>query len=195
MTQEDVRYGGEGPTVHTVGHGQQPAEQLLATLGKHHLALVVDVRSTPWLRYGKQFNREPLEALLNQGDIDYLWLGEHLGQKPEGDHFYDGEGYALYEPISRQPWFLKAIGRIEYEAEHRSTALLCVEESPEDCHRYHLLGRVLTERGSRVAHLRRDGRVEDQAQVSQRLGEGQASLLDDSSQEVWRSPKPMRPST
>lgn len=195
MTQGDAHYGGDGPTISTIGHGQQPADQLLAILRENRFSLVIDVRSTPWLKYAKQFNREPLEALLSQGEIDYLWLGEHLGQKPAGDQFYDAEGHALYEPISREPWFLKAIGRVEYEAEQRSTVILCVEEPPEDCHRYHLLGRVLTRRGSRVAHIRRGGRVEQQAHVGQRLGEDQPSLFAESEREVWRSPKPMRDTT
>jgi uncharacterized protein (DUF488 family) len=194
MSHDSVRYTDDGPLIYTIGHSQQPIEQLIDQLQRRSIALAVDVRSTPWLRFGKQFNKEPLEDALSGAGIDYLWLGAHLGQKPEGDQFYDSAGYALYDRISDQPWFLKALGQVEYEAERRDPALLCVEEAPEECHRYHLLGRVLVERGSHVVHLRRDGRAEPQGQVAHRLGEGQESLLSDSASPVWRSPKPMRPS-
>jgi uncharacterized protein (DUF488 family) len=188
--EQDPGDRGTGVTLKTLGHAHDPLERFINALKDHQIGLVIDVRSRPWIKRAQHFNREALDPALDEKGIDYLWLGEHLGQRPEGDQFYDGEGYALYEPISQEPWFLKAIGRVEYEAERRRLALVCLEEEPERCHRYHLLGRVLVERGAEVEHIRRDGRIESQSEVAQRLGEAQTSLLNELN-EVWRSPEPM----
>lgn len=190
MIDKSPRAGGDTPAVYTVGHGQAGIEQFIAALQARQITLGIDVRSRPWSKWAKQFNKEQMEALLPEAGIDFLWLGEHLGGRPEGEQFYDAEDHALYQPISEQPWFLKAIGKVEHEAENRGVALFCVEEKPEDCHRYHLLGRALTDREVDVIHLRRDGSVESQAAVRQRLGEDQTSLLGEAP--VWRSLKPQR---
>lgn len=177
-------------TVYTVGHSHDPEAQFLALLRQHGISLVVDVRSRPWIKRAQHFNREAIEPALRAVEIDYLWLGDHLGGRPDCDRFYDSEGYALYQPISEEPWFMKAIGQVEYEAERRAVALVCLEEEPERCHRYHLLGRALRARELEVCHLRRDGQIESQAAVAERLGEGQTSLL--AGEPVWRSLTPQR---
>jgi uncharacterized protein (DUF488 family) len=190
MIDKSPRSEGSSPTVFTFGHGQGRFEEFTDALAVREITLVVDVRSKPWLKWAKQFNKEEMEALLPRAGIEYLWLGEHLGGRPDGDQFYDADDHALYQPISEQPWFLKAIGQVEYEAERRGVALVCVEELPEKCHRYHLLGRVLREREMNVAHIRRNGASESQSAVAERIGEGQASLLG--ATPVWRSPEPQR---
>lgn len=183
---------GEKTTIHTVGHSTRPLKDFLDVLTANEIALAIDVRSVPFVKHAPHFRQEQISVSLPGSGIEYLWLGEHLGQKPEGDEYFDDEGHALYEVISKEPWYMKAIGRVEYEAERRPTAIFCLEEPPERCHRYHLLGRTLVDRGAEVLHLRLDGSTESQSQVAQRLGEGQASIFGDSESEVWRSPEPMR---
>lgn len=193
MIDKSPRAEGDIPTVYTLGHAQGSFEEFTRILGAWQIALVVDVRSKPWLKWAKQFNKEEMEALLPGAGIEYLWLGEHLGGRPEGNQFYDADGHALYQPICEEPWFLKAIGQVEYEAERKGVALVCVEDVPEQCHRYHLLGRVLGEREMNVAHIRHSGRLESQSVVAERIGEGQISLLGTTP--VWRSPERQRQST
>jgi uncharacterized protein (DUF488 family) len=180
------------PTIFSVGHSTRPFDHLIGLLSPHQIELAVDIRSRPWIKHAPHFNQDQLRNGLAQHGISYLWLGEHLGQRPEGDQYYDPDGYALYDVISREPWFMKAIGRVEYEADRQNVALLCLEEQPERCHRFHLVGRVLTERGAELHHLRHTGVIETQGTVSQRLGEGQGSLLDGDTTQVWRSPEPMQ---
>jgi uncharacterized protein (DUF488 family) len=190
MINRSPRSEGATPTVYTLGHTQGSFEAFADVLRRRQITLAIDVRSKPWLRWAKQFNKEAMETLLPQLGVEYLWLGEHLGGRPDGDQFYDSEGYALYQPISEQPWFLKAIGRVEYEAERRPVAMVCVEEAPERCHRYHLLGRVLRKREMNVVHIRRNGVLEGQSAVAARIGEGQVSLLGDIP--IWCSSEPQR---
>jgi len=175
--------------VHTLGHAHHSLDHFFSVLGQHGIELLVDVRSRPGAKHAPHFNRRRLEGELTGRSIDYLWLGNHLGGRPDDDRFYDAHGYALYKPISEQEWFMKAIGKVEYEAERRPTVLVCLEEEPERCHRYHLLGKVLVERELEVAHVRRDGSTESHDQVFERLGEGQIPLIGET---VWKSLTPQR---
>jgi uncharacterized protein (DUF488 family) len=183
--------GGTGVTVWTVGHVHHSWDHYRELLESVGIKLVVDVRSRPYSRYAEQFNREQLEPALERIGLEYLWLGQRLGQRPRGEEFYDAEGYVLYERLAAQKWFLKDIGRIEYEASQQRVALTCLEEEPERCHRYWLLGKFLVERGAEVCHLRHDGLVERQGDIDHRLGLTQVSLFTQTPS-VWRSPMPMR---
>lgn len=182
---------GTGVTVLTVGHGQGPLESLLKTLTARQVQTVIDVRSKPYSR-AEHFSRPSLEPALTDKGFSYRWSGQLLGQRPDGAEFYDSEGYTLYEPLSQQKWFMRAIGEIEHAAERERVCLLCVEEKPEDCHRYGLLGQVLVGRGAKVLHARRDGRLESQQDVAHRLGVTQTSLFGGSEPVPWRSHVPMQ---
>lgn len=177
--------------VWTVGHVHHTMELYLDLLAQHGIQVVCDVRSVPYSRHAPQFNREELESTLESSGVRYEYLGERLGGRPDGAEFYDDDGRTLYEPLVAQRWFLKDIGRIEHLAERDCVALTCVEEQPERCHRYYLLGKVLADRGAEVVHIRRDGGLTTQHDVAQMLGEGQESLFSDEPK-VWRSPIPMR---
>lgn len=183
--------GGTGVTMWTLGHAHHAWDHYLALLGSTGIELVVDIRSRPYSRYAEHFNRERLQTALESAGLRYLWLGKRLGQRPASDEFYDAEGYVLYGRLAAQKWFLKDIGRIEHEAGQQRVALTCLEEEPERCHRYWLLGKLLVERGADVRHIRRNGSIERQAEVGHRLGVTQESLFEPAPG-VWRSPMPMR---
>lgn len=178
-------------TVWTIGHAHHPMDLYLQLLSQHDIATVVDIRSRPYIRYAHQFDRENLQESLAGAGLVYIDLGEQLGQRPEDTRFYDDEGHTLYAELAKQPWFAEAIERVEAMARGGRTALSCLEEEPERCHRYHLIGRVLVDRGVGVSHIRREGATESQQQVAERLGEGQESLFGGQSA-VWRSPMPMQ---
>lgn len=165
-------------------------EHYLGLLDQHRISVVIDVRSRPYSRRAPHFNREELQSALEQHGLQYEYLGERLGGRPEGNEFYDDEGHTLYDPLVAQRWFLKDIGRIEHLAEGDPVALTCLEEQPERCHRYYLLGKVLSDRGAQVVHIRRDGRLHTQNDIGQMLGEGQDSFFAEPT--PWRSPEPMR---
>jgi uncharacterized protein (DUF488 family) len=182
---------GSGVTVWTLGHAHHPFDYYVQLLGKHNIERVVDVRSVPYAKHAPHFNRDDFEHALSKRDIGYLYLGAYLGQRPSEARFYDDDGHTLYEELVKERWFLKAIGQVEHEAAQQRLALTCIESKPEECHRYHLLGKVLAERGAAVVHIHRDGSLETQQDVGQRLNEGQGALFDDEEPQVWRSPTRM----
>jgi uncharacterized protein (DUF488 family) len=154
------------------------------------IELVIDVRSIPYSRWAERYNKESLERLLLEAGISYDWRGDGLGGIPPDESFYDLEGHTLYEPLAATAGFQKAIGGVEFAAARERLALICVEEAPERCHRHYLLGRVLSERGAVVHHIRAGGAIEDDAAVRARLAPVQASLFGE--EPVWRSPEPMK---
>jgi len=70
-------------------------------------------------------------------------------------------------------------------------ALVCGEEDPAHCHRRLLIGRVLTERGHTMLHIRGDGRVETDATVAtasgKRLVDVQIELFAEMEEDKWKS--------
>ena len=180
---------GTGVTVWTLGHSHHPAELFLERLREHGIEHVVDVRSRPYARHAPQYDRPELEHSLSRAGVSYQWLGDKLGQRPEGKRFYDAEGHTLYNELLKEQWFMKAVGLLEHEAETRRVALVCLEEEPERCHRWALIGRLLADRGANVRHIRSDGRVQSQQEVDYLAGVAQESLFGE--ERPWRSPEPM----
>lgn len=129
--------------IYSIGYaGLTPAE-LLAT-AKQLDATVIDVRFVPKSRM-KGFGRLQIMALL--GDR-YLWKGDVLG----GIH---GENKG---PTSAGlKWLTDNAWAMTTEVTSRPNALLmCLEESPGECHRHSLIAVPLLKRGIDVLHIFRD---------------------------------------
>ncbi len=184
-------------TVYTVGHSNHTVERLLELLAAHDIAAVADVRSSPYSKYAGQFNRAPLEALVAQAGLTYVYLGEALGGMPNVPGFYDADGHVRYDLIAASDRFRDGLARLLDIARERRVALLCSEEDPRDCHRHLLLARVLGGRGVTVLHLRGDGSVISDADLTatveiERAG-SQQSLFADDGVRPWRSTRSATP--
>ena len=69
---------------------------------------------------------------------------------------------------------------------------MCSEENPAQCHRRLLVGRVLSEKGVEIKHIRGDGRVQHEGDVAQeadqiRNDNGQQRLFDFDEGTEWKS--------
>ena len=97
----------------------------------------------------------------------------------------------IYGRLAEDAQFRAGIARLETGMERFRVALVCGEENPAHCHRRLLVGRVLTERGSTMLHIRGDGRVETDAQVAADSGkplvDAQAELFAEIEEDKWRS--------
>ncbi len=92
--------------VYTIGHSNHPFEWFAELLVRHEITLLVDVRSQPYSRYVKHFNRPELEYLIERRGIPYLYMGEELGGRPNSDNYYDPEGHVLYSKVAEARFFL-----------------------------------------------------------------------------------------
>lgn len=147
--------------VRTIGHSNHPIERFVGLLTAAGIALVIDVRSTPWSRRFPQFGRDRLERSLATAGIGYRHEGAALGGKP-------GDG-ADYETLAARPAFVAALDRVVAAAQTGAPCLMCAEKEPLDCHRTVLVARRLAERGVAVEHLLADGGRLDHAAIETAL--------------------------
>ena len=188
---------GPATTIWTVGHSNHPLETFLDLLARHQIAVLIDVRSSPYSRYASQFNREAIQPALQHCKIQYLYLGDLLGGRVEDPRFYDQDGRVLYGEVAQSPSFRQGIERLMERAAHSRTAILCGEEDPTDCHRRLLVGRVLQDRGASVIHLRGDGREQTEAELAAeetfRKTRGQLNLFETEEPGQWKSTQSVLP--
>lgn len=181
-----------GDRLFSIGHSNHPIQVLLDLLLRHSVEVVADVRSQPRSGYSPQFDRESLQETVRRAGLKYVFLGEELGGRPEGEEFYDREGHVLYSRLAESPTFLKGIARLEEGMKNYRIAVLCSEENPTDCHRRLLIGRVLSDRRHRLDHIRGDGRVQTESELAQEAASRprqtlQPTLFSATEETPWRS--------
>ncbi len=186
----------ERPVLFSIGHSNHTAESFLELLKQHEIGVLVDVRSQPYSRYSPHFNANSLKSLVEAAGLRYLFMGDQLGGRPDGDEFFDEEGHALYHRMAEAPPFLEGVARLERGARDWRVAIMCSEEDPAVCHRYLLVTRVIRDRGIDVWHIRGDGRLEADEAIGPVNKQG--SLFAELEQDSWKSLRsvlPKRPPT
>jgi uncharacterized protein (DUF488 family) len=152
----------------TIGHSTHSWERFIALLRKANVTAIADVRSSPYSRYSKRFNRDVLREELRLDGVSYVFLGGELGGRPKEQMLYC-EGVADYEKMAQASEFKKGLDRVVDGAKKYRIALMCSERDPLDCHRCLLVGRALVGRGVRVGHIFDDGRIVNHAQIEDKL--------------------------
>lgn len=182
------------PEIFTIGHSNHSLEAFLALLAGNRIDVLVDTRTQPHSAYSPHFNRAELTDAVTAAGVKYLFLGKELGGRPSGSEFYDDDGRVLYYRLAESELFLAGIARLEKGIQEFRVALLCSEEDPQVCHRQLLVGRVLSERGVTLRHIRGDGRVETQPPTSPEGRRKQTffSFGEDSSWKSLRSVLPKK---
>ena len=155
------------PVIYTVGHSNVSQEAFVALLKANCIDVLVDVRSSPYSKYVPHFNGDALKQAVTAVGIKYLYLGRELGGRPREQQFYDANGHVRYDRIAESPEFQEGIERLLRGIREHRVAVMCNEEDPHDCHRRLLVGRVLTERGVTVLHIRGDGRIQPEAELTE----------------------------
>jgi uncharacterized protein (DUF488 family) len=177
--------------VYTIGHSSHSSEELVKLLAVNRIDVVVDTRSAPYSRFAPQFDREVLQRSLAECQVKYIFLGGELGGRPKNPEYYDSQGHVLYGRMKSDGAFAAGIERLERGITEFRVALLCGEEDPANCHRRLLVGRVLVERGHELKHIRGDGRLQSEAQVTAESGKPlvneQPALFAELDEDQWRS--------
>jgi uncharacterized protein (DUF488 family) len=153
----------EPATLLTVGHSNHDLVHYLALLRTHEVQCIADVRSWPASRYTPWFDRQPLLEALDGAGVRYVFLGHELGGRPEEKHLYDEGGHVRYDAVASSKVFARGLERLRRGTEALRIAVMCAEENPAHCHRRLLVGRVLFEQGTRILHIRGDGRLEPES--------------------------------
>ena len=155
--------------------------RLIELLTRNSVQVVVDVRSHPYSKYASQFDYEHLMQALRGAGFQYVYLGAELGGRPRQESYYDARGRVLYDKVAETTTFQQGLARLESGIRQYTVATLCAEEDPTECHRRLLVGQVLKDRGIAVEHIRGDGRI----QTEDELSSDQLSLFGDIA--AWKS--------
>ena len=153
----------------TVGHSILDFENFAAMLKDHGVELVVDVRSTPQSARLPHFSLPGFEKLLRAEHLDYLFLGEELGGRPDDADAYRPDGVVDYQARRKSYAFQAGLNRLCKELEGRLVAMMCAEEDPLECHRFLMVCPELTKLGVFPSHIRKGSRIETQEEAETRL--------------------------
>jgi uncharacterized protein (DUF488 family) len=175
----------------TIGHSAHAFEEFAALLKQHEIEVVADVRSAPYSKFAPQFDRDLIQGELAKGGVRYLFLGDQLGGRPKSSAYYDADGHVLYSSMIRDAQFVSGIERLERGIANYRVAIMCGEEDPAHCHRRLLVGRVMSERGHELQHIRGDGAINTDADVAREsrkpLVNEQPALFAELDEDQWRS--------
>jgi hypothetical protein len=171
----------DGVRLLSVGHSNHDWPAFVVLLREAGVAAVADVRSRPYSRRHPYFNKEALEDGLRAYGIAYVFLGDLLGGRPMSEALYDDEGRVDYERVRQTAEFQRGLEHLTRGLPGPTIAFLCSEEDPLDCHRGLMIAPALAARGLAPDHLRKDGSIETNEAMEDRLlretGVG-AGLLD-----------------
>lgn len=187
--------GNPSPTILSIGHSTHELDRLMGLLAAHRIDVVADVRSNPQSRHASQFNAPTLRDALIARGMRYLPMGDELGGRPRNPEYYDADGHVRYERVAASEAFLRGIDRLVEGTRTYRIAVMCSEEDPVNCHRWRLIGRVLSGRGIEMGHIRGDGTLQTNESIAasdvQQHRDLYQTRLFDGTADRWRSTKPI----
>jgi uncharacterized protein (DUF488 family) len=168
----------EGNPIRTIGYGARSIEEFVEGVLAIGAEYVVDVRSSPYSKFKPEFSREPLAARLAQNDVEYVFMGDALGGKPDDPGCYGPDGKVDYQRCRLRPAFMDGLESLEagWEAGHQ-IVLMCSEGKPEECHRTKLVAEELVAVGVPVAHIDERGQAQSHAAIMDLITDGQITLF------------------
>jgi uncharacterized protein (DUF488 family) len=145
-------------TLYTIGHSDHSIPDFVSLLRRYGVTLVVDVRSQPYSRWMHQFNRELLAHDLRESQIDYRFMGDGLGGRPDDPSLYDpGQERPDYDRLEQTPQYQAGLDALIELARSATVAVMCSEGDYRQCHRHLLLTQSLLARDCDVVHIQPDG--------------------------------------
>ena len=178
--------------IFTIGHSNLEIGKFVQLLKTYQIEVLADIRSNPHSSFSPQFNKDGFDKAIHKAGLKYLFLGRELGGKPKNPEFYDPDGFVLYSRIAESPKFLEGIERLMNGIRNYRVVLMCSEENPTHCHRRLLVGKVLSEKSVQIYHIRRDGKVQSDEEVTREADQimkdnGQQNLFDHKEVPEWKS--------
>ena len=119
----------------TIGYGGRAPGDLLRILIDEGVQLIVDVRQDPSRAAMGSYvrARDPargIVGLLRSAGIDYVWLGEALGNPWRDEHAFPDWRQRYADLLAYEPTRLAGLRDLA-----TPFALLCAEKDPARCHR------------------------------------------------------------
>ena len=150
---------GMGMNIYTIGHSNHSWETFVELLRENGIEVVVDVRSKPVSRFAPFSNKRVFPNLLETIGIEYYFMGDSLGGRPDNQTLYAEDGKPDYHKMAGTELFKDGVSQLLRMMEDSVTAMMCSEEDPTKCHRRLLIGVALGEHGVECLHIRKGGMV------------------------------------
>lgn len=142
--------------VYTVGHSSLTIEAFIELLRAHAIARLIDVRRHAASRRHPQFGAPALARALGAAGIEYRRepdLGGFRDARPDSRNTaWPEKGLRGYADHAASDAFRAALARLLAAAAEATSAIMCAERLPEQCHRQ-ILADALSVRGARVVHV------------------------------------------
>jgi uncharacterized protein (DUF488 family) len=166
------------PVIYTVGHSTHPLNYFLSLLQEYQVNCLVDVRSVAASSYNPQYNKEPLSNFLKNNEIIYMHLSEEFGARHSAPDLLDEKGKVDFAKVRKSQFFKNGIDRLWLEINKGYTsALMCSESDPLNCHRFSMITVALQEAGLEVLHIMKDKSLKSTSELEQLLLKKYASQL------------------
>ena len=147
--------GGAALPVWTIGYERATSTQLIDTLTRAGVELLIDVRAVAASRRAG-FSKTILAATLAEAGVDYLHLRDLGTPKAGRDAARAGrceEMRTIFAGHLAEPRALVAFERLMQETRTRRACLLCFEADPACCHREVLAERLAAGSSATIQHL------------------------------------------
>lgn len=157
--------------IFTIGYGGRETGEFIDMLNDYQIDTLVDVRSQPYSRFAPDFCKERLSAILNRSGIEYQFMGNSLGGRPD-----DGQCYT-YSPQRKKKlldakkcetreFYQRGISQLKRAVSTgRRIVIMCSELEPHECHRGYVLGKTLDGDEIAVNHIGKYGELLSQSQI------------------------------
>lgn len=147
--------------IYTIGHSNHSPETFVRLLTQAKIKVLADVRSNPSSPRAPYANPRDLERILRAAGIQYLYLGDILGGRPDDPSCYNLQtGKADYQVMQNKESFQRGINRLLEAMKKNRTCVMCAEENPSSCHRNLLVGDDLRQKGVQILHIRGTGQIQ-----------------------------------
>ena len=169
-----------GKMCFTIGHSNHSIENFLKLLNKWKIEYLIDIRSVPYSKYAKQFNKEELKEQLLKNGFQYRYLGNKIGGGIIRFHG-SSQNIPKLKEYRRSKEFEDGI-KILYTfiLKKKKIALMCSEKDPFTCHRFFLVSYCLHEKDIKVNHILYNGETIDNKTLENKLRDSisQKTILD-----------------
>ena len=157
-------------SIYTIGYTGFSVEELIATLHRRKINVVIDVRSSPYSERYSDYNKDSIEKALGSHGIHYRNYAHEFGARQENPAFYTNDGYLDFELFAKSEQFLSGVEKIRNSvAKGYHVVFFCAEKEPINCHRTILVARAFSNFGYPIEHLLPGGDTVTQQQIESEL--------------------------
>jgi len=155
-------------TLYSIGHSNHTVGEFVSLLQLFDIACIIDVRSVPYSKYNKQFTKEDLEAELLRSQLEYIWMGDSLGGRRL--NLMSDFGFREDDKYIEDKQYRAGLVELMRKGLRKTTAIMCSEEDPRDCHRHKIITQSLLLKkipecdkldSIKILHIRGNGKAED----------------------------------